>query len=272
MTDRVLLGSQGWAHPGWVGTFYPGAAEEMEMLHRYAAEFPTVEVAETFAGIPPESLMKSWRDAVPDGFKFSLRVPQQVTHERRFVDGGRLLQRFLERVRLLQSRLGPLLITMPVGFPPTEDARNAVTNFLKSLPSGFSWVIECRRADWLTAGFLDGLHEHKVALALVEGRWIRRGLMLQLARMPTADFMYLRFAGKRLAQSASRTALMRRRALSTWSSTVDDMKDRVEYVAGYFSQNFDGGESPQCIRDFRDLLSRALLTPRATGDRPAPSE
>lgn len=231
------------------------------MLQRYAAEFSTVEVFDTFSGIPPESLMKDWNAAVPAGFKFSLRVPQQVTHERRFVESDRLLQRFLERADLLEEKLGPLLLVFPVGFAPNEDTIEAVDRFLQSLPSGFSWVLECRRADWLTDSFLDVLNRSKVALALVEGRWIRRNLMLKLARTPTADFMYLRLMGQQQSGDAASAQLARRRALATWSTIVDEIRSVVEFVAVYFSDRFDGAAFPRCVRDFEELLAVASCPP-----------
>lgn len=261
MSARVLLGSQGWVHPAWIGSFYPNGAGEIEMLQRYAAEFSTVEVADTFSGIPPEPLMKDWNAAVPAGFKFSLRVPQQVTHERRFVESDRLLQRFLERADLLEEKLGPLLMAFPVGFAPNEDTIRTVDRFLQSLPRGFSWVLECRRADWLTDRFLDVLHRSKVALALVEGRWIRRTRMLKLARTPTADFMYLRLMGQRQLGDAVSDQLARRRALTTWSTSVDEMLSIVEFVAVYFSDRFDRAAFPRCVCDFDELLGIASRPP-----------
>jgi uncharacterized protein YecE (DUF72 family) len=226
----------------------------MEMLQRYASEFSTVEVPDTFSGIPPESLMKDWHEAVPAGFKFSLRIPQQVTHERRFADSDRLLQRFLERASLLEEKLGPLLMAIPVGFVPNEETRKTIAGFLKSLPTGFSWVLECRRADWLTDSFLEVMEGVNVALALIEGRWMRRNLMLKLAQSPTADFMYLRVMGKRPSGNEASDQLERKRALTTWSTIVGEMRAAVEYVAVYFSERFDSAACPHCVRDFGDLL------------------
>lgn len=224
------------------------------MLRRYASEFSTVEVADTFSGIPPASLMKEWYEAVPAGFKFSLRVPQQVTHERRFAHSDRLLQRFLERASLLEEKLGPLLMAIPVGVVPNDETRKTVTGFLKSLPTGFSWALECRRADWLTNSFLDVLNGAKVALALVEGRWLRRNLLLKLARMPTADFVYLRVMGKRPPGNGGSDQLERNRVITTWSTLVGELRALVEYVAVYFSERFESAPFPHCVRDFGELL------------------
>ncbi len=261
MAERVLLGSQGWIHPEWIGSFYPGASGDLEMLQRYASQFSTVEVADTFSGIPPESLMKSWHGAVPSGFKFSLRVPQQVTHEKRFVDSERLLVRFLERASLLRDKLGTLLIALPVRFAPNEDSHEIMTDFLKSLPTDFSWVVECRRADWLTDDFLEVLGKSNVALALVEGRWIKRSLMLDLARRPTADFMYIRFMGRQPSSDITFDRLARSRTMSTWSTTVAEMRRDMDFVAVYFSAKFSDSDSPQSVHEFGGLLGERSCPP-----------
>ena len=126
MTTEVRLGMQGWGHPAWIGQFYPPGMERCDMLRRYGREFTTVEIADTFWGVPPEPSVRGWHDAVPDEFSFALRVPQQVTHDRRFRDTGPVLGRFLARVSLLGGKLGPLLLTSPRGFQPTTENRQAL--------------------------------------------------------------------------------------------------------------------------------------------------
>jgi uncharacterized protein YecE (DUF72 family) len=78
-----LLGSQGWNHPAWVGPFYPHNAKPADFLPLYARAFSTVEIDSTFYAIPAEPVVAGWRDQVPAEFIFALKVPQEVTHERR---------------------------------------------------------------------------------------------------------------------------------------------------------------------------------------------
>jgi len=257
MEAPVFLGCQGWNHSTWVDSRLLEGAMEIEMLRNYATDFPTVEVSDTFAGIPPTPLLESWRDAVPDGFQFALKVPQQITHEHRFVGAGQLLERFLERVVVLGGRLGPLLVAMPAGFKPTNDAIRIMKSFVHSLPAGFKWALECRRPDWITKELLSLLARRNIALVLSDDRWVRRSVMLGLASEPTADFSYFRWSGRRQRGMTGRPgAFLPQQALSRWSPAISELRNRVSTVFGYVSGGFGGDQFPGCVRLFQDAVDQ----------------
>lgn len=261
MAATLLLGCHGWNHPDWVGSYYHNDSDELERLSRYAADFPTVEVPDTFAGVPPKSLVEGWRDAVPNTFRFALKVPQQITHERRFVDCGRLLCRFLDRLAPLEDRLGPLLLTVSAAIRPNPDTLLIVRNLIQALPAGFKWVLECRRTDWITKAFLDLLRSGNVALALTDDRWIRRRLMLDLACQPTAEFGYVRWSAPRSSGVASldkHGSFVK--TLAMWSPALAELRERVTCVFGYFSRHHgdDSFRSPAGV--FRGLVDTSHPT------------
>ncbi|MCW2621501.1 MAG: hypothetical protein JWL64_1103 [Frankiales bacterium] len=47
----------------------------------YVHRFPLVEVQHTFYEPPPDPVLTRWRAAVPDGFEFTMKAWQLVTHE-----------------------------------------------------------------------------------------------------------------------------------------------------------------------------------------------
>ena len=51
---EILIGTQGWNYPAWVGPFYPEGTRPSEMLPVYGRAFPAVEVDSTFYAIPAE--------------------------------------------------------------------------------------------------------------------------------------------------------------------------------------------------------------------------
>ena len=257
MEASVLLGCQGWNHPTWVDSSLLDGDTGIEMLRNYATGFRTVEVADTFAGIPPTPLLESWRDAVPDGFQFALKVPQQITHEHRFVGAGQLLERFLGRVVVLGGRLGPLLVAMPAGFKPTNDAVRIMKSFVHSLPAGFKWALECRRPEWLTKEMFSLLSRRNIALVLSDDRWVRRGVMLDLASEPTADFSYVRWSRRRPQGMNGRPgAFVPQQALSRWSPAISELRSRVSTVFGYVSDGFGDDQFPGCVRLFQDEIDQ----------------
>jgi len=105
-------------------------------LQLYAAHFPVVEVNSTFYRLPKPATARRWRelaDRVNEGFEFTVKVSQVVTHKARF-RGEAAIQAFqgtLEAARLLRARL--LLLQCPPSFGPTEENEAALRGFLSAV-------------------------------------------------------------------------------------------------------------------------------------------
>lgn len=263
MRAEVFLGTQGWKVGAWVGPFYPRGTKSARMLGVYARAFPTVEVGSTSFAIPAEPVVRGWCEDVPPGFVFALKVPQQVTHERRLVDAERILRRFLDRAGLLGDRLGPLLLQLSPAFYPSHENHVVLENFVATLPEGFRWAIEFRHAGWIVGETLDLLRARKVATVLADGRWIRREMMTELALEPTADFAYLRWEGTgRKLQDLSRPQIERDRELEVWTGVVRRLGERVGTIYCYFDNQFQG-HAPHSAREFQERLGQSPVSPEA---------
>ena len=77
-----------------------------------AARYPVMEVDSTFSRSPPRKTVEGWRDRTPDGFGFSLKVPQVITHEKVLVDCRAEVRAFLTAAR----ELGPKLLCCVLQF------------------------------------------------------------------------------------------------------------------------------------------------------------
>ena len=260
---KVKLGTQGWNYRDWIGPFYPIGTRAATMLECYARAFPTVEVDSTFYGPPAEPVVRGWASCVPESFRFALKVPQQITHERRLVDVAEPLEHFVARARLLGDRLGPLLLQMPPDWPPTAEAQRALAAFLPTLPTDLRWAVEFRDARWLGDETHSMLAAHHVALALVEGRWVKRDRMLPLAERPTADFGYVRWMGPdRHLTTFSRVQVNREREIEAWAAPLTALSDRVSEVFGYFNNHFQG-HSPASARAMQQRLGLPSVAPES---------
>ncbi|MDH3495599.1 MAG: DUF72 domain-containing protein [Gemmatimonadota bacterium] len=259
----VLVGTQGWDYPAWVGPFYPPATRPADMLGVFARAFSTVEVDTTFYGTPAEYIVRGWRERVPPGFRFSLKVPQAITHERRLVDAAELLAQFLGRVRLLGDRLGPLLLQMPPDWAPTPVARAALDGFVPGLPTDVRWAMEFRDPRWLRSEVIQLLRAHGVALAFAEGRWVRRDRVLALTEEPTADFSYVRWMGPdRALTDFSRVQVSRDDVFAPWVEAVRALQRRGRTVYGYFNNHFQG-HAPASARRLQEALGEEPVAPAA---------
>ena len=265
MAARIRVGTQGWNYDAWVGPFYPLGTRPADFLTVYARAFDTVEVDSTFYATPAPKTVRSWAQRVPDDFVFTLKVPQEITHERRLRNVDDLAAEFFASARELGTKLGPVLIQLGPDFGPTE--LPAIAQFLPKLPQDMRFAIEFRQKGWIHDGVLALLAEHNVALALSEGRWIPKRQMLQLAARPTANFTYLRLMG--IDQSIadySRIQLDRTRDLETWSSVLWPYAEQGREAFVYINNHF-AGHSPASARDLQRLLRQDAVEPENLGEQ-----
>src|SRR4051794_3504766 len=80
---QLFVGTSGYSYKEWKGNFYPEKLSQKSMLGFYAQRFSTVEANNTFRRMPSPSVLKSWTQQVPAGFRFALKAPQSITHFKR---------------------------------------------------------------------------------------------------------------------------------------------------------------------------------------------
>lgn len=263
---QIRVGTQGWNYDAWAGAFYPEGTRAADYLSVYSRAFDTVEVDSTFYGIPAAATLRSWRDRTPDDFIFALKLPQEITHERRLRDSSGATEEFFERVRELGPKLGPVLVQMGPDFGPGE--LPALVDFLSRVPADVNTAIEFRNRGWVSDGVLALLRERNIALALIDGRWIPRKTMLALASRYTADFAYIRWMGpNRDIVDYSRVQVDRTRELEQWTAAMNTLSQNgVDRIFGYVANHFSG-HSPATARDLQAIIGQVPVSPDMLGDQ-----
>ena len=265
MTERIRLGTQGWNYDAWVGPFYPEGSRSADFLSLFSRAFDTVEVDSTFYAIPPVRTVRGWYDRTPAGFTFALKLPQEITHERRLRDAQHICDEFYDRARELMDKLGPVLIQLAPDFGPVE--LPALANLLPTLPRDIRFAVEFRHRGWMTDGVVALLAEHGVALAVTDARWIPRKQMLALAARPTAPFAYCRWmGGNRDIVDYSRIQIDRSRELEQWAAVLSTLAKVNVKVYGYVNNHF-AGHSPQSVRELQRLVGQVPVDPAALGEQ-----
>jgi uncharacterized protein YecE (DUF72 family) len=255
----------GWAYDAWVGPFFPEGTRQTDYLSVYSRAFATVEVDSTFYAIPPAKTVRSWASRVPAGFSFALKMPQQITHEQRLRACEDLVALFADSVRELGDALGPILLQFGPDFGPSE--LPALAAFLPALPRDLRFAAEFRDRRWINEGVLALLAEHRVALALIDGRWIPRRTMLKLAESPTADFAYVRWLGPdRSLVDYSRVQVDRTKEIDAWTAIMPALSERVTTVYGYVNNHFSG-HAPATVRMLQERLGQQVKQPADLADQ-----
>ena len=136
--NRVYVGTSGWSYPSWRPGFYPPDAKPENFLRFYAERFDTVELNTTGYRLPSEEQFRRWADAVPDGFRFAVKMPVFRLDR---------IATFVERVSGLGDRLGPIRAVVQ---SPRDDG--LLQFLLGSLDPALELAFDFRDPSWDEVG------------------------------------------------------------------------------------------------------------------------
>ncbi len=143
-----------------------------------------MELNNSFYRMPSESAMAKWRDTVPEGFRFALKAPQEITHRRRLLDAEQPVERFTELANSMGSRRGPILFQLPPYQRADVERLSAFLDLLR--PLGQQVAFEFRHESWLVDPVYELLQRNDAALCLAETDESAAPLL------PASGFVYLR--------------------------------------------------------------------------------
>ena len=91
-----------------------------------------------------------WAAGVPEHFRFAIKLPREITHNRRLADAAAPLDQFLGEIAPLAARLGPVLVQLPPSLAYDGVATGA---FFDGLRDRFAGEVACepRHASWFEA-------------------------------------------------------------------------------------------------------------------------
>jgi len=247
MTD-LFIGTQGFSFHDWVGSFYPLDTLPGRYLELYSRQFRTVEVDSTFYGIPKRATIAGWLRRTPQSFRFAAKFPQAITHQRMLVDCAEITRYFIETMRGLGDKLGPLLLQFSYQFDP--DRFDDLVRYLDGLPADLRFAVEIRNRDWYDTDICAMLRARGVALVLHDLYYMPRREDI------TADFVYMRWLGRRAdLKRFDRIQLDRRDEEEWWAERVSRFLDQGLTVFGYFNNHW-AGHSPASALGFLERLGR----------------
>ncbi|MFN8391767.1 MAG: DUF72 domain-containing protein [Bdellovibrionota bacterium] len=182
---EVMVGCAGWQLPAHLRPETEGSA-----LSRYAQRFNCVEINSTFKSVHRPQTFERWASSVPKYFKFSVKAPKAITHDKTLVDCASELETFLRSVSLLDAHLGPLLFQFAPSF---AFEFSVVDTFLSLLRKQCSQavVFEPRHPSWGSAEADSLLSGYSVARAATDPIAIPGGGQPR----GSSQFAYFRFHG-----------------------------------------------------------------------------
>ncbi len=256
-----------WGLKTWVGSFFPKGTKQKDFLATYSRRLNTVEGNTTFYALPDVATLERWRDETPPGFKFCLKVPQEISHRKRLrqIEGD--LAAFVDRLGRLGERCGPSFLQLPPTFGSQQFA--LLDAFVQQWPREFRLAIEPRHADYFGQGvaaarFSELLQRHNIALCEFDTRGLRSSSATdttdtaeaQAARerkpdfhpqfVRTTSFAFVRYCGHPQVDQNDRWLGEWAQHVGAWLNTGDDVF--------FFTHHPDDTDAPRVARRLHDLV------------------
>jgi uncharacterized protein YecE (DUF72 family) len=135
-----------WTYAPWQGRYLPASLSPRDRLRAYATWCNAVEGNTTFYATPTRETVTSWAGQTTADFRFILKLPKAITHERRLAGVDDPLRAFLAAIEPLGQRAHALWIQLPPSFSPAS--LGALAGFLSRLPRQYQYAVEVRHREF----------------------------------------------------------------------------------------------------------------------------
>lgn len=229
---HVLTGTSGFSYAAWRGSFYPEKLPEARMLGHYAERLGTVEINNSFYRMPSPETLGRWAGETPPTFRFALKSPRRITHEKKLADVGGELERLEAAARTLGEKLGPILFQLP---PFLRKDLPRLDDFLAAVPAGLRAALEFRHESWFSDDVYARLRARGAALCIAESEDLATPLVA------TAGWGYLRL----------RRQDYDRPAVAAWADRIRAQTWDAVYV---FFKHEDEGKGPALATELAGMM------------------
>ncbi len=164
MPAQTRIGTAGWALSAREAETFPGDGTH---LQRYARVMDCVEINSSFYRSHRPQTYERWAASTPEDFRFAVKLPRAVTHQRRLKDAGALLAQFAAEAGGLGAKWAVALVQLPPSLP---FAPGVAERFFAQLHGVFRGAVVCepRHASWFTPQAGQWLHDSQVSRAGVD--------------------------------------------------------------------------------------------------------
>lgn len=244
----IRIGTSGWVYRDWRGRFYPEGIPQRRWLGYYAQRFDTVELNATTYRLPKPEQVRTWCDAVPQEFRYTVKLSRLITHRRTQSDRlDTFIENYFQRAScFVPQKLAQILVQFPP-FLERDDTR--LEAFFNRLPPGYRYVVEFRNASWFCASVRALLERLNVAFCIHDypglrvPRWIT-----------SAALAYVRFHGAASLYAGSYSASTLRR----WAKRLNEYEGEAAEVYAYFNNDTQAA-APHDALALRTLAGRSTV-------------
>jgi uncharacterized protein YecE (DUF72 family) len=257
MKAMIYFGTSGFSYDDWVGNFYPAGIPRHQWLAYYAREFNTCEINSTFYALPKAANIKAMVQKTGEGFLFSVKANQEMTHLRE--DNAEVFQAFRQVIEpvIAAGKLGCILAQFPYSFRLTRENWDYL-KLLKERMGDLPVVVEFRNAQWLRDEVFGWLRHLELGFCCVDEPPLPN-LLPPLAEA-TSAVGYVRLHGRNSAKWWKHEQAYERydysynsQELSEWLPKIKKL-DRMSDRTFVFANNHWHGQAVDTIRQLRVML------------------
>ena len=257
----LRIGTCSWKYDSWKGLIYDSEKKysSYDYLADYAKYYNTVEIDQWFwslfpkgAKLPDSETVKAYSDSVPDGFIFTVKVPNSITLTNyyskqssdskgyankpnpHFLD-SELFKHFLEILKPMKKKLGAIMFQFEYlnkkKMPSKELFLERLDEFFKHAPKGYEYAIEPRNPNYLTDDFFDFLRKHKLGFVLLDGYYMPHiaGVIAE-HDVSTSNFSVVRLHGKDRQEIEERSS-------GFWNEIIEPKDEGLKAAASIIKEN-----------------------------------
>lgn len=238
---ELYIGTSGYSYKEWRGQFYPKGVAQKDWLAFYAKHYNAVEVNATFYRPFAESVYAHWGEVTPANFRFVLKGPQVITHEKALENVNEDLESFVSNTAVLGEKLAAMLWQFPAS-AHSDDLLVKLAHFLRLLPKNTRQVFEFRHISWLTDEVYDLLNVFGAGFVITDVT------KFSTRQVVNDHVMYLRFHGPNKLYNSLYTP----QQLQVWAETIRPYLGLKDIYV--FFNNTMGGQALQNANELRDML------------------
>ena len=143
-TAVIRVGTAGWSIPRASARHFDAAGTHLE---RYSHRLSCAEINSSFYRPHASATYAKWRDSTPPEFRFAVKLPRTITHERGLAQVRDPLVEFLDQIGGLAEKRGPVLVQLPPSLVFDESVATRFFELIRGLYLG-ALVCEPRHATW----------------------------------------------------------------------------------------------------------------------------
>jgi uncharacterized protein YecE (DUF72 family) len=252
-TFEAFVGCAKWNRTELKG-FYPRGTKDE--LAYYSTQFNSIELNATFYMMPEWQQVETWKNKTPGNFKFFPKITGIISHYKRLIDVGVLVNDYCNTVSNFGDKLGMVFLQLHDNFKPKDFER--LQKVLSEFPKGVPLGVEVRNAEWfsdakISDAFCSLLENNDMANIIVDTAGRRDMLHMHL----TSPVAFIRYVGANHPSDIAR--------LDEWVERIAKWREQgLQKLYFFVHQNIEL-ESPllaeHFIRKINEKLGLSLHIP-----------